>query len=296
MSKSTSSSTEFHISVHYNDSSLVSLFARQIIHPDSDNDWICIVVHGGPGLSDHSESFEGLKRLPVHSIVFYDQLGRSSDQPSDAELYSLNNYVEELHQVVLHIVTATKLPSSEPSQKKKQLCLLGHSWGGQIVMDYLLSTSQRSAEEVKCAIISNAPLDELSYQNHQIQLRSHMDPGIRQFLEIEEQEQFGHDTSTGSMIFRKLVGESETNITGQLKGWSCLDRLHRLSVPCLFVAGDDDTVPCRDYERLLASTSESSLVQVLILKGAGHGPFYGPSSDSYFAAIRSFLKKVEEAG
>jgi alpha-beta hydrolase superfamily lysophospholipase len=84
---------------------------------------------------------------------------------------------------VLHLLAATKLPSSEPSQKKKQLCLLGHSWGGQIVMDYLLSTSRRPAEEVKCAIISNAPLDELSYENHQIQLRSHMDPGIRQFLE-----------------------------------------------------------------------------------------------------------------
>jgi pimeloyl-ACP methyl ester carboxylesterase len=100
------------------------------------------------------------------------------------------------------------------------------------------------------------------------------------------------------MILRKLVGESETKITGELKGWSSLDRLHRLPVPCLFIAGDDDTVPCVDYERLLASTSESSLIEVLIastsesslievliLKGAGHGPFYGPWSDSIHVCI-----------
>ena len=278
-------STEFRIPLK----SGYSLFAREekSSSPFHDNAAILLVVHGGPGLADHTESFTGLRQAlqqcpDVFQIVFfYDQLGcGSSDKPVDSLIsYSLEYYTSEVHEV---IDFCSKRHHGQP------ICLLGHSWGGQIVLEYLLKRNkQDGGSAVISAIISNSPLDEDTYEQKQQTLRSALDDATRQFLEHDERQQ-ADDGSVGSAIYTKLIGISETAVTGELKGWSVRERLKDIKVPCLFISGTYDTIPFEEYEQAAASAGH----QVCILPGAGHGPFFGETAEAYFQALNEFLKPI----
>jgi len=204
---------------------------------------VLLVVHGGPGISDHKESFEGLKSA-VHQchwdencvsvVVFYDQLGcGKSDKPTFIEDdYSLESYVEELHQVVNSVI---ERHAGSP------ICILGHSWGGQILLEFLLS-SKPIEPSVICGIVSNTALNMHSYEQKQKDLRASLEEATRQYYEQEE-EKMSADKSVNSLIYKNLIGIADTQITGKMKGWEVLTRLSKLQHPCLFISGDDDVIP-----------------------------------------------------
>ena len=282
-----------------------SLFVKRVVHhtdtPDNCSPLFTIlVVHGGPGLSDHTESYHGLIQLlehcPLcHDLVFYDQLGcGASDKPSSFP-YSLHYYTSELSQVIEACATMN-------DTTKTKICLLGHSWGGQVVLEYLLHTNV--SPHVHGAIISNAPLDESSYEQRQQYLRSQLDKVTQQFVQADELS-VSQDGSVGAQIYQKLIGTSETSITGDMKGWSLLENaettklIHKLPLPCLFVTGKLDTVPWEDYQKVKTvleavetASSPSLQHQVHILEQGDHGPFFGSTAVEYFAIIRSFLESL----
>jgi len=305
-----------------------------------DGVFVVIVVHGGPGLNSHKESFEGLKPLLltaadpssstanttaaatsrdpsccpwIHAILFYDQLGCGASQgppvpPQSANsngdettgLYSLAYYVDELQQVLQH--TQQRFPGLK-------IGLLGHSWGGQIVVEYLLQ-QDTTTTTVLChaATISNAPLNESTYEQKQQDIRRALPDDVRVFLELEEQEMAKNDASLGAAIYQKLIGMSDTAITGEMKNWNALARIQqsssRLPCPCLFVAGTNDTIPHKEYESLVlerktadsnASSSDGGggfKAQVAILDHGDHAPFYGDTAQAYIHRIQAFLEGI----
>ena len=85
-----------------------------------------VVLHGGPGLSSsYVSSLEGL--APERPVVRYDQLGCGrSDRPDDAALWRVETYVEELDALRRELGL-------------DRIHLLGHSWGGQLALEYLLT-------------------------------------------------------------------------------------------------------------------------------------------------------------
>lgn len=137
---------------------------------------VLIIIHGGPGLADHTESFPGLQRALVECrwdcggspcgggggfyggimlVIFYDQLdcGRSDKPPKD-DKYSLAMYVDKLDQVIMHVAERHK----DNGRRYPMICLLGHSWGSQIVLELFLSpTSYDSLGCLSCAVVSNTP-------------------------------------------------------------------------------------------------------------------------------------------
>lgn len=189
-------------------------------------------------------------------------------------IYTLQMHVVELEQVIQH---------KTRSASDAKLCLLGHSWGGQVVLEYLVSSKINA--NVNCAIVSNAPLDERAYQKRQSGLRRGLDPDIQAFLEQDEQES-ANDGTIGSAIYQKLIGVSDTNITGDMKDWSALSRLPVISVPTLFLTSPDDTV---DFENYPLVDHCDHCTSVMLQEGAGHGPFFGASCKEYFCAISQFL-------
>ena len=238
---------------------------------------IMIVVHGGPGLADHTESYAGLRRLldvcDCHAMFFYDQLGcGSSDKPVEFD-YTMSYYVNELSQVVDFV---------KDRHSNRKICLLGHSWGGQLVLEYIC----RDKPSVSGAIVSNSPLDEAAYENKQRELRALLDEDVRRFLK-EDEVAHAADGSVGSAIYSKLIGISEATITGEMRGWSILQRLGDLKVPCLFVSGTEDNIPFDRYEM---ATKHGHVVE--IIHGAGHGPFFGQTADEYFRVIHNFLQTI----
>lgn len=296
-----------------------SLFARQEekrCTDDNDNNdgVILLVVHGGPGLADHTESFSGFRQALHHhgttttmtascrSVFFYDQLGcGSSDKPTDFD-YSLQYYTEELHQVIEFC-----LQRGQEKVSPTNVCLLGHSWGGQVVLEYLFQKHQQQQQQnykengnscqarqprqaaVKCAIISNTPLDEDTYERKQQQLRSTLDEATRQFLQDDDRRQ-AMDGSVGSAIYSKLIGTSDTAVTGELKGWSVRERINDLDTPCLFISGTFDTIPFEEYEQI--AVAADTCHRVCILEGGGHGPFFGETAVLYFQTINKFLQRI----
>lgn len=175
-------------------------------------------------------------------IVFYDQLGcGKSDKPNPcitagkdeagqvdadaeaealADLYSLDAYVRELDVVLqwasqLPPVSGYSSPTppavnpataavscAAPQAAAQRVFVLGHSWGGQLVLEHLLCTStaadqatggvaaspaaaQRGTRAwplqacVAGAIVSNAPLCEATYGAKQEAMRAELDQGTR---------------------------------------------------------------------------------------------------------------------
>jgi len=81
---------------------------------------LVIVLHGGPGGSD----FRSLLPLSAladdgYFVVFWDQRGAGLSQRHDADVYTYENVLEDLRQVVDHYT----------SYEAQPLMFIGHSWG-----------------------------------------------------------------------------------------------------------------------------------------------------------------------
>jgi proline iminopeptidase len=94
-----------------------------------------LLLHGGPG--GRSCGFSVLSELAAdRRVIRYDQLGSGqSERPTDLNLWRTERFVDELHAV------RTTLGFDE-------LHLLGHSWGGTLATEYLLTKGQRGVHSV----------------------------------------------------------------------------------------------------------------------------------------------------
>lgn len=267
-------------------------------------DKILVVVHGGPGHCNHAELLPGFfpkdakeKTIFNHidrlsKIVFYDQLGTGlSDKPNNPDCYSLELYVSELAEVL----------KSQQKSPEDQLFLLGHSFGGQIVTEFLLEVEKVKDHEstlkrkrsilrheigdilIDGVLICNSPLNEETYLVKQIELRENLDEDIRNFYNMDEDE-LASNGSIESLVYGKLIGNGESRITGEMKSWSALNRLEKFeNIRVLFITGDEDNIPFEEYEWIRSSMLKfNTEVEVLIIPGGGHAPFFEKRSSELF--------------
>ena len=93
-----------------------------------------LLLTGGPGAShDYLNVMDSF--LPQEGVQYYhyDQLETGvSDRPNDPDLWSLARYVDEVDQVRKAI-----------GGDKGNFCLLGHSWGGMLAIEYALAPRTR---------------------------------------------------------------------------------------------------------------------------------------------------------
>ena len=83
-----------------------------------------IVVHGGPG-GDSKYLYPIQDLAKDHYVIFYDQRGTGLSARVDLSELTLESSLEDLHRMVLHY------------GKNAPVQLIGHSWGGMLVMGYL---------------------------------------------------------------------------------------------------------------------------------------------------------------
>jgi proline iminopeptidase len=86
-----------------------------------------LLIHGGPG----ARSCSGMPQYSLlaneRPVIFYDQLGSGlSDIPTDTALWKLQRFVNEIDSLRKHLGLS-------------QLHILGHSWGGAVLIEYLLT-------------------------------------------------------------------------------------------------------------------------------------------------------------
>lgn len=256
-----------------------------------------LVVHGGPGFLSMTETVREL--ADERPVYFYDQLGCGrSDKAADPGFYSPQRYVRELAEV-------------REALSLDEVCLMGFSWGAMLAALYLLDERptgvkaamfcapllgapgwdadqkdniRRMPEDVQKAILegeSKGEYDSEGYQNammaYYCRHLCRLDPWPEYIVEA-----FG---KLNMEIYGRLWGPSEFTITGTLKDYDLLPRLHEIPVPALFTCGDFDEAgvkTSRDCQLAMPSAF------MAVLPSASH-LHHLEKPDLFLLIIRDFL-------
>ncbi len=124
-----------------------------------------LVLHGSPGAG--SAYFESLKALAdQRSVIFYDQLGCGrSEEPDNPTLWNLERFVQEIGEV------------------REWLHLFGHSWGGGLATEYLLT----QPPGVSGIILASTSASLREYSSDIARLKRALPPDTFQSIEHCEQ-------------------------------------------------------------------------------------------------------------
>jgi proline iminopeptidase len=271
-----------------------------------------LLLHGGPAMThEYFEAFDSF--LPAAGIeyYYYDQLGSAnSDKPEDDDLWTLPRFVEEVEQVrqALHL-------------GRDDFCLLGHSWGGMLAIEYALKYQQN----LKCLIISNMMDSIPAYNDYAKRVlmppmdRTQLalvqtfeatgktdDPRYMQTLIPMHYEQhilrmpfaqwpepvlrsIGH---VNGHIYSLMQGPSELGASGRLVDWDRSADLRRIAVPTLVIGAAHDTM---DPAWMRAMAARLPKGRFLLCPRGSHMAMYD-DQQTYFAGLIDFLKSVEQKG
>lgn len=268
-----------------------------------------LLLHGGPG-ADH-QYFEVMDSfLPAAGIeyYYYDQLGSTnSDQPADMTPFlSIDHYVEEVEQVRQAL-----------GLDKDNFCLLGHSWGGLLAMEYALKYQQH----LKCLVISNMMSSIPAYNAyaHKV-LMPQMDPAaLREIQALEAAKKFDDPRyeqllqpfyeahalrrpmaqwpdpvlrsfiHINKQVYVPMQGPSEMGASGVLEHWDRTADLHALSVPTLVIGAKYDTMDPAWMEKMAGLIPHG---RYLYCANGSHWAMYDDQA-AYMHGLVDFLLDVE---
>ncbi len=259
-----------------------------------------LVLHGGPGAThDYLEVVAALAN--ERPVVFYDQLGcGKSDRPEDKSLWTVERYVEEVHQV-------------REALSMKKLHILGQSWGSMLAIEYYL----KHPEGVKSLMFSGPVMSAGRFVADQQLLLKKMPPGVRSA--VDKANKTGDYSSkayqdavekyyrrhvcqlspwpeplTRSMdqlnspLYEYMWGPSEFKATGILKDFDRIAALGKVGVPVLYTCGDkDEAAPstCAMY------SDRTPRAEVVVFGDATHS-HHLEHPETYIRVLRNFLRKV----
>jgi proline-specific peptidase len=231
-----------------------------------------LVLHGGPGAGhDYLESLERL--AAARTVVFYDQLGCGrSDRPGDRSLWRIERFVAEVDTV-------------RRALGLERIHLLGHSWGGWLAIEYMLSRPQGVVGLILASTSAGLP----QFVAETARLKAALPPEIRQTLQRHEaQADYRHpdyeaavlefykrhlcrldpwpepllrsvENLNGNAVYETMNGPNEFIVIGNLRDWDRSDRLGEISVPTLITVGRHDELTPACAETLHRGISGSRL-------------------------------------
>jgi len=262
-------------------------------------DNVLLLVNGGPGLpcdylrDSHSQLADEGRR-----VVAWDQLGTGrSDRPDDPALWTIERYAREMEQV-------------RASLGAGKVDVLGQSWGGFLAIEHALAFPGGIAR----LVLSNTAADVPHLLAEQARLRAALgSETVTMMLRREAQGTTDHpeyqaavailnwrhvhrlDALPASLrrsmqganheIYGHMWGANEFQCDGNLKDWSRLEELHRISVPALIVAGEHDELTPACAQRM---QRELPLGRLAIIRNASHSSCF-EEPESYFGLLRAFL-------
>ena len=261
-----------------------------------------ILLHGGPG--GRSCAFEVLRGLAVdRRVIRYDQLGSGqSDRPDDLNLWRAERFVDGLDAV-------------RKALGLTRLHILGHSWGGALATEYLLTKGKDGVVSVTLSsplistpqwladarrLRSTLPDDVQATLNKCETVETADDPACRAANDVFE-EHFVRGAKTlpavpvcdgirgGDAVYRHMWGPAEFTSTGNLRDYDRSDRLPELTLPVLFLSGrHDEAAPdtVAGFQRRVAGA------QMHVFEQSAHST-YRTETDEYIRIVRQFLEQAE---
>ena len=197
-------------------------------------------------------------------------------------------------------------------------CLLGHSWGGILAMEYALKYQQH----LKCLVISNM-VDSIPAYNAYAKkvLEPAMDPKL--LAEAKQLEASGRTADPRYMqiltpmhyeqhvlrmpeaqwpdpvqrafahlnerVYTLMQGPSELGASGRLEHWDRSKDLHRIRVPTLVIGAQYDTM---DPAYMAAMAKKLPQGRFLLCPKGSHMAMYDDQR-TYFDGLTRFLHDVE---
>jgi proline iminopeptidase len=270
-----------------------------------------LLLHGGPAMGhDYMAAFDSF--LPATGVEFYqyDQLGAGwSDRPDDDRLWTIARYVDEVDQVRAAI-----------GGDASNFCLLGHSWGGILAIEYALA----HPDKVKCLIISNMMASIPAYNQYADKvLKPQLDPAKLALIEKLEAEGKTDDPAymgtlipawyeqhilrrpfdewpIGAMhsfervnqhVYTLMQGPSEMGAGGTLATWDRFAELATIGAPTLVISGKYDTMD----PAYMAKMAQQLPHGELLATNGSHMDMYD-DQQTYFAGLDAFLLRQAKAG
>lgn len=242
-----------------------------------------LIIHGGPGGRGDCSFIAPFTFLSKdRPIIFYDQLGSGrSDRPTDTALWKLPRFVNEIDSIRAFLGL-------------KKVHILGQSWGGAVLSEYLISKKPKGVES---AIFASPLISTPVWMEDAKTLLSQMPKNLQDTINkyellkdftapsyISANDSFfvRHMSVTKNpkppamecggldgnrFIYNYMWGPTEFNATGTLKNFDRVGDLHQLKLPVLFIAGEFDEARPETMHRFQKMIKNS---KVVILEKAGH--------------------------
>jgi proline-specific peptidase len=263
-----------------------------------------ICLHGGPGAThDYFGSLEEFATTG-RRVILYDQLGwGNSDHIQNPSMWTVNLFMDELA-VLIHSLGLTRVH------------ILGHSWGGQLAMEYALTQPAGLASLILADTLASAPqwafeaqrlISQLPETTQQV-IRSHEAGGTTDSAEYKEamKEYFRHFIGgpidpkpewaveafkkfEANEVYLTMWGPSEFCISGTSKDWDITDRLNEICVPALIMCGRYDEATPHLAETIHHGIPGSEMV---IFENSAHFPHID-ETERYLQVLSEFLDGVE---
>lgn len=261
-----------------------------------------LLLHGGPG--GRSCGFAVLSELGTdRRVIRYDQLGSGlSDRPTDLSLWRTERFVDELDAV-------------RKALGLNEVHILGHSWGGTLATEYLLTKGQQG---VKSVVLSSPLISTPRWLADARRLRGTLPESVQSALNKCEAVETADDPSCvaandvfeehfvrgaktlpavadcegvtgGDPVYRHMWGAAEFTATGVLREYDRTERLGELHLPTLFLAGrHDEAVP----ETVAGFQRRVPGARMQVLENSAHSS-YRTETAEYVRIVREFLAEAE---
>lgn len=247
-----------------------------------------LALHGRPPSHEVLEPLEKLFETG-RPIVFYDQLGCGrSDRPDNPAMWTIDLFVEEVAAVRRHL-------------HLEQVHLLGHSWGGVVVMEYAL----RSPRGLVSLILASTYCDRSLLDADWDRLRAGLPKDVLETLLRHEAagttEDPAYEQANRFFDLRHIcridpwpecferamehppVGRVNT------EGWTVRDRLDEIKIPTLVTCGHYDFCTPAQAEIIHKGIQGSEFV---IFEESSHYPHI-EETDRFLSVLDKFMTQRE---
>jgi L-proline amide hydrolase len=263
-----------------------------------------LCLHGGPGVPhDYLESLEAMSSTG-RRVIFYDQLGcGNSDHVDDPAMWTVQLFVEEVDAV-------------RKALGLEHLHILGQSWGGMLLMEYMLTkpkgvasiTIASSPSSMKMWVAEANRLRRELPEDVQEALTKHEEAKTTDAQEYQDAMKVFYDRYVCRIVpnpsyvqraFAKLGewpqvyytmnGPSEFHVIGVIKDWDVTDRLGEINVPTLVTTGRYDEATPLIGETVSKGIKGSKWV---VFEESAHLA-HAEEPERYMAVLADFLARVE---
>ena len=263
-----------------------------------------LLLHGGPAFThDYLEAMESFLPQAGIEMYYYDQLGcGNSDIPDDPALWTLPRYCTEVEEV-------------RRGLGLDHFVLYGQSWGGILAIEYALNYQQH----LRGLVISNMTAGTKSYLKWTAALKVKLLPPatLARFDALEDAKDYDNPDYmriamedlypkmicrlnpwpepvtrafrlANMKIYNQMQGQSEFEVTGNLKDWERWDRLHEIRVRTLTMGAPFDEMDPEDMIKMAKMMPNATSA---ICPNGSHLALWDDQA-VYFKQLLGFLKSL----